>query len=308
MKGHKNTRFSLMFQFCRYELIRTGFEFNTEYANFVMKTTNKMNNPPKSPLALRIGVTGHRPDPVNIPEEKRKRPLPDMPAIHKAIHEILEVIRNSFNGIAHRNGHLFDLKPNQYSQPGGGALCIVSALASGADQWVAQIATGPDFNFELQCILPFHRDEYVKDFSEPSDIELFNILLQQASSVLELDGKVNEEEDGNREPDSRSYEAAGRAVLNQTDILIAIWDGEEARGKGGTGQVVKEALLNGIPVIWIPWNSPEKWSLQATTLQLLEKLSDMEGDADLLSEIIEELLLPSKKIQVKGGSRKKSYG
>jgi hypothetical protein len=250
-----------------------------------------MNNPLKSPLVLRIGVTGHRPDPVNSPEEKRKRPLPDIPAIHKAIHDILEVIRNTLNGIAHNSGHLFDLKPNQYSQPGGGVLRIVSALASGADQWVAQIATGTDFNLELQCILPFHRDEYVKDFSEPSDIELFKKLLQQASTILELDGKVEEDEDGNREPDSRSYEAVGRAVLNQSDLLIAIWDGEEARGKGGTGQMVQEALLEGIPVIRVPWTSPGNWFIQSPAWQRLEEGPDEDRNTSRLSAVIEKIVL-----------------
>jgi hypothetical protein len=264
-----------------------------------------MNNPqkahpPKPPLVLRIGVTGHRPEPANIPEEKRKRPLPDIPAIQKTVFSVLEVIRNTFKGIADTSGHLFDLTTNPSSQQGGGVLRIVSALASGADQWVAQIATLPDLNFELQCILPFQQDEYINDFSDLSEKELFNKLLNQASSVLELDGKVIRDEAGNRKPDNHSYEAVGRALLNQTDILIAVWDGKEANGKGGTGQVVKEALMNGIPVIWVPWSAPGKWSLQAAKWQLLEELSDMEDDVDHLSEIIEELLLPPKEIPVSG--------
>ena len=45
-------------------------------------------------------------------------------------------------------------------------------------------------------------------------------------------------------------------MLAQSDVLIAIWDGEDAKGKGGTGQIVKEALINEIPVVWINSAAP----------------------------------------------------
>ncbi len=40
-------------------------------------------------------------------------------------------------------------------------------------------------------------------------------------------------------------------VLEQSDFLIAIWDGEPAAGRGGTAQIVEEALEQNIPVIWL---------------------------------------------------------
>jgi hypothetical protein len=261
---------------------------------------NENTNPPKAPLVLRIGVSGHRPEPENLPLEKRKREVPDVPALQQTIHAALEAIRDTFQEIAATGSHYFDLSVNPYSQPGGGVLRIVSALASGADQWVAQIATQPDLQFELQCILPFHRDQYVNDFTDIADIELFNKLLKQASSILELDGKVNTNGDGIRKPDNHSYETVGRALLNQTDILIAVWDGKDAGGKGGTGQVVKEALVNGIPVIRVPWNNPEKWSLLSANWQMVEDEPYMEKDASHLSGIIKEILLPPQEVSVYG--------
>ncbi|MEI9967291.1 MAG: hypothetical protein WDM87_01165 [Terracidiphilus sp.] len=48
-----------------------------------------------------------------------------------------------------------------------------------------------------------------------------------------------------------AYERVGRLVLEQSDFLIAIWNGEPAAGRGGTAQIVEEALEQNIPVIWL---------------------------------------------------------
>lgn len=251
----------------------------------------KKKKPPLAPLVLRIGVTGHRTEPDVMPAGvNRKRPIPDIPAIRASIQEILKVISVSFKGVADTNGDLFDLTPNRHSQPGGGTLRIISALASGADQWVAEEAL--KLGFELQSVLPFGRDEYLKDFTVPSDAKSYLELLSKATAVLELDGKVGLDEAGKRKPDSQSYEVVGRGILNQTDLLIAIWDGKDSHGWGGTGQIVREALQNGIPVVWIPWTSPEKWNIHRTSWSLIEEPADLSGDSDRLSEMIRKLLLP----------------
>jgi len=252
-------------------------------------TYNQNQKPPPAQLVLRIGVTGHRTEPDDLSVKKRKRPIPNIPAIRTSIHEVLDVILISFKAVAETNGDLFDLTPTKYSQPGGGALRIISALASGADQWVAEEAI--KLGFELQSVLPFNRDEYLKDFTVQADADLYLKLLGKASVVLELNGKVGFDKTGNRKPDSQSYEAVGREVINQTDLLIAVWDGEDAHGRGGTGQVVREALQKGIPVVWIPWSSPEKWLLGLPPLRVNEKVADLFGANDRLPEIIRKLLL-----------------
>jgi hypothetical protein len=258
-----------------------------------MKQKNKPDitqTPPRAPLVLRVGVTGHRPEPDDLPDEDRKRPAPDIASITATIKEVLDVIRVSFKGIADSNGQLFDLTPTATSQPGGGILRIVSALASGPDQWVAKEAIG--LGFELQAVLPFDRYEYLKDFTAESDISNYHQLLEKAKAVLELDGKVKTDISGNRKPDNQSYEAVGRALLNQTDLLIAVWDGKEAQGRGGTGQVVREALQNGIPVIGIPWDSAEGWRVRKSPWHLYEEAADLAGDNDRLMEVVQKLLLP----------------
>jgi hypothetical protein len=256
---------------------------------------NQNNNvyltPPRAPLVLRIGVTGHRTESDDLPEDIRKRPIPDIPAIRASVRVVLEVIRTSFKGVADTKGELFDLTSEKYRQPGGGTLRIISALASGADQWVAEEAI--NLGFELQSVLPFSREEYLKDFTVPSEAESYKHLLEKATAILELDGKIGMDEYGNRKPDSQSYEAVGKGILNQTDLLIAVWDGKDAFGRGGTGQVVCEALQNGIPFIHIPWATPEKWQMKQTTWRILEEPAYLTGESDRLSELIRKLLLPS---------------
>lgn len=43
----------------------------------------------------------------------------------------------------------------------------------------------------------------------------------------------------------------GESVIDAADVLVAIWDGEEGRGPGGTAHVVELALQRMVPVIHI---------------------------------------------------------
>ena len=257
----------------------------------IAESSPSEKRPPRVPLALRIGVTGHRPEPPpREADEPRKRPLPDIPAIRETLRLVLGVIHDAFQGVAETSGNLFDLKPSKENPSACGSLRVVSALAAGADQWVEQEARR--YGFELQAILPFDRDEYRLDFAPGADRDGYDDLLRQASAVLELDGTVDRDDRGNRNPDSQSYEAVGRVVLNQTDILIAVWDGKPPHGRGGTGQIAGEALQRGIPVVWVPWNTPQDWRLQRPVWRLLEHPDDAMDDQRRLTEMVRELLLP----------------
>lgn len=258
----------------------------TEQSSNLQNAEHRIQNRLRVPLVLSIGVTGHRTEKVVFtPGEKRKRKIPDIPAIRASVREVLEVIRVSFVGVADIKGELYDLISEENRQPGGGTLRIISGLASGADQWVAEAAI--NLGFELQSILPFSHEEYLKDFTVASEAEAYKSLLSKASSVYELDGKIGKDENGNRIPDSQSYEAVGREILNQTDLLIAVWDGKDAQGRGGTEQVVQEALQNRIPVIWIPWNNPENWKLleRSDFLQ-----NDVNQDNNPVSLVIQKII------------------
>jgi len=135
--------------------------------------------------------------------------------------------------------------PALYS-PDTPVLRVISPIAEGADRIVAE--EGIRLGWQLECPLPFPIDEYEKDFEDGESKSAFRRLLAHATSTLELDGS--------RVHGALAYAAAGRMVLTQCDILIAIWDGEEGHGRGGTGEILEAALAHNIPVVWIKAQAP----------------------------------------------------
>jgi len=240
-------------------------------------------HPPLAPLVLRVAVSGHRLEPDNLQLENRKRSIPNVRKIEIAINEVLDVICESFKDVSLKYGNLFELTDSGSKHLNEGTLRIISSLASGADQWVATAAVNK--GYELQTILPFNRKDYINDFSNKDDINNYLKLLDKATSILEIDGKIVQNDFGSWIPDSQSYEVSGRAVLNQSDLLIAIWDGNESYGKGGTGQIVNEAIQKSVPVVLVPWETPENWCL-------LNAPSNIVDEKIKLASIVEKLLMP----------------
>ena len=97
-------------------------------------------------------------------------------------------------------------------------------------------------------MLPFARAEYARDFATPESRAAFQQLLVTAAAVFELDGAADER--------GRAYQVAGFVMLANIDLLIAIWDGEDAAGAGGTAQIVSRAITDGIPVIRLDPKAP----------------------------------------------------
>lgn len=110
-----------------------------------------------------------------------------------------------------------------------------SSLAKGADQEFAEIVLAQ--GGELMVVVPFK--DYETKFEDRSRAN-FERLLSQAAHVVVLD-RVGDDEDG--------YLAAGKRVVESSDVLLAVWDGLPAAGKGGTADVVLYALDNGSRII-----------------------------------------------------------
>ncbi|TQS45209.1 hypothetical protein [Cryptosporangium phraense] len=53
-------------------------------------------------------------------------------------------------------------------------------------------------------------------------------------------------------PSEEAYLAAGHAIVDSSDVLLAVWDGAPAAGLGGTGDIVAYARARGIEtrVVW----------------------------------------------------------
>ncbi|MFY9555795.1 MAG: hypothetical protein WAV47_13870 [Blastocatellia bacterium] len=246
----------------------------TESSTSMPGLDERLTNPPRAPLVLRVGVVGHRPDP-------KKRAMPDTRALQNISGKLLLHIQDTFAGVADAHRDLFSAPPKRPDgKPAG--LRLISALAEGADQWVASKAA--ELGYELQAVLPFEQSEYEQDFQDSRILSEFRRLRGLATALFEMDGC--------RERSGESYLAAGRVILNQTDLLVALWDGKDSHGIGGTGQIVREALQRGIPTLWVNWGTPSSWHLMRPAWRLIQQPIDVQGDMRLLAEQVTELLVP----------------
>ncbi|MDX6738414.1 hypothetical protein [Actinocorallia sp. A-T 12471] len=119
-----------------------------------------------------------------------------------------------------------------------GTVVGLTCLADGADQIFARVVL--DHGGTIEAIIPAtkYRQELPEAFHDEYDR-----LLSSASSVHALDFV---------ESDSEAHMAASTHMLDQADELWAVWDGQPARGYGGTADVVSHARQAGTPVhvIW----------------------------------------------------------
>lgn len=60
---------------------------------------------------------------------------------------------------------------------------------------------------------------------------------------------------------SECVACAGRIVIEQSDIVIGVWDGASTSLVGGTGHTIAAALDLGAPGIWIDAAAPENWRI-----------------------------------------------
>jgi hypothetical protein len=81
------------------------------------------------------------------------------------------------------------------------------------------------------------------DFESQQSREEFLTLLGEAETVIEMPALDSRTE---------AYERAGRYVVEHSDVLVAVWDGLPARGRGGTAEIVEWARGLGKPVyrVW----------------------------------------------------------
>ncbi|MEK6324301.1 MAG: hypothetical protein AABN33_21895 [Acidobacteriota bacterium] len=135
-------------------------------------------------------------------------------------------------------------------------LTVVSALAEGADRIVARHVLGLP-GARLVVPLPLAKSDYMSDFkTEPSRAEFLS-LLEQADQVIEMSPASTRD---------RAYEAAGEYVLNHADVLVALWDGRDAQGQGGTGEMVARARARGLPIAWVHAGNRDAGTHQPTSL------------------------------------------
>lgn len=115
----------------------------------------------------------------------------------------------------------------------------ICSLAEGADQLFAQ--TCEELGAKLTVVVPC--DGYVDTFENPDSRDSYLHFLSYAASIVEL---------GFPTPSEDAFLRAGHRVVEDSDVLLAVWNGQPAAGKGGTADVVEYARRSGLDVhvIW----------------------------------------------------------
>ncbi len=228
---------------------------------------------------LGIGITGHR----------RLHPAfpTDSAALAAALSEIFSVLENG--------GKAFDVHGAEPQPP---VLRLLTLLADGTDHLAADLALAN--GWELAVPLPFGRALNTAINADPQSaadaraimagkvpgdeatgkrMTAIETLLDKATvfELAERDAIVADhflaKLDSLDDPkplstflhhtSDRTLQS-GRILIEQSDIVIAVWDGESTTNIGGTGHTAMAALSAGVPVIWIDPASPDDWRIVYT--------------------------------------------
>lgn len=180
---------------------------------------------------LRIGVTGHR-----LTDHAEE--------IARAVREILNKLREEVTSEAGDIPFTF---------------AVVSSLAEGSDRIVASevlktvMPEGSGQSW-LEAILPLPISEYERDFAGEASVAEFRSLISMSSLVKTLPKGT-----GDSRP--RAYQRASRLIVDSCDVLIAVWDGKEGDGPGGTADTVEYAKTRNARVYLIPEQKPADFSV-----------------------------------------------
>jgi tetratricopeptide (TPR) repeat protein len=182
---------------------------------------------------LWIGVTGHR-------------TLSDEAALKIQVVEAIEQLRKAFQ----QKGPIF----------------LLSSLAAGADCLVAEVDL-EHFGGQLWAVLPFEIGDYAKDF-DADQLKRFTKLLSQAQRIIFPEAKPAAQRSKVPTPDElledreAGYERAGIYVVENADAMLAIWDGQPPRGRGGTAEIIAYARKESCPLVRIASQSPFEITLE----------------------------------------------
>jgi hypothetical protein len=182
-----------------------------------------MGLPNRIPLV--IGTTGHR----------DVRPQ-DVPLLEREVRAIIDRLRSDYLG-------------DDNETP----IILISALAEGADSVVARVALA--MGVKLIAPLPLPVAEYRRDFEpglNPGAAAEFDRLLSEASAAPVMSFAAGNSLDAVRKDSGKraeQYRAVGLFIVQNCDVLIALWDGNERdMAVGGTGEVVT-FKRGGIPLV-----------------------------------------------------------
>ncbi|MGL4399912.1 MAG: hypothetical protein ACRCXD_08585 [Luteolibacter sp.] len=164
------------------------------------------------PPALSVPSTGIRR--VWILGFAGHRSLPDPAAVAQSIRHAVDHFRSQIDG----------------------ELIGRSSAASGADLLFLEACR--DLGLAYSVVLPFSEERFREDFEEDAEWTRAKSLIAAAASVEIAPGHTDAPE---------AYHLAAREIIDVSDAMIFVWDGQPGRGLGGTAESVEDARERKIP-------------------------------------------------------------
>ena len=112
-----------------------------------------------------------------------------------------------------------------------------TCLAPGADELFAEVLN--EEKIKYTAIIPCNNYEKTLD---NDSLKTFQNSKANASEIIELNYN---------EPSEKAFDEAGKLLVNYADIIIAVWNGENAKGLGGTGDIVDYSIRKNKIVIHV---------------------------------------------------------
>lgn len=190
-----------------------------------------LTSPPKPRCAFRVAAIGHRWDQL----DRRHAGL-----IRGHVRAILSRVSDIASEVTGRNGSPFDGRAAE--------LTLLSGLAEGTDRLAAD-AVLHEHAWRLHAVSPFAVAQYETDFAEPESLEEFRRLWKAAHARTVLDGPAGEYD---------AYAPLSRVLVDFSDLLVVVWNGQRGRGPGGTAGSIEAARAADMPIIRIDPAHPEK--------------------------------------------------
>jgi hypothetical protein len=174
------------------------------------------------PIVLNVGITGHRAGALAAPLVRTLRPT---------VYTVFRQLRDATLRLQQTE--------DAFCSATAAELRLHTPLATGADQIAAICARSS--GYFVRALLPFEPSEYRKDFTSGEELDSFEQALAAADEIVALPGDRSNLEG--------AYVQVGESLVRTADLMIAIWDGEQGRGPGGTAHVVELALQSSVPVL-----------------------------------------------------------
>jgi len=121
---------------------------------------------------------------------------------------------------------------------GDQAICYSSA-AAGAD--LVFLDAAATLGCTSWVILPFPASRFAEDFESPAEWEKARAFMQSA----DWHGTLTP--DPAEPPAENEYQFAARRILRVAGQMLFYWDGQPARGPGGTAETIDDAIRENIP-------------------------------------------------------------